>query len=258
MQRAGALTRALEVAFDRGMLDQAARVVNGGFVAPALHHQYKRVPGDIRERRRKVPEGAHRARRRPGRVALRRRPCIRPCSDAAPGPVDHAEVPEFHGRERARCVNRRAAPPPLSPSSRRDRRAAASMPSPRHRARADRVGGAPATISTQVRRLNKAADTVIRRDFGNKVTLVLVLRAQNFTVNLEDEAPRGDARHPASGALKSLVVAVVTSARRRRPASRRRGSMALQRLGPRRSRTRRVVQSTARNRPVSRASSTAR
>ena len=60
-------------------------------------------------------------------------------------------------------------------------------------------------ISTQVRRLNKAADTVIRRDFSNKVT---VRRdAYNFTVNLEDEAYlRGDARHPASGALKSLAV----------------------------------------------------
>ncbi len=64
--------------------------------------------------------------------------------------------------------------------------------------------GARNLISTQVRRLNKAADTVIRRDFGNKVT---VRRdAYNFTVNLEDEAYlRGDARHPASGALKSLV-----------------------------------------------------
>jgi len=60
-------------------------------------------------------------------------------------------------------------------------------------------------ISTQVRRLNKVADTVIRRDFKNKVT---VRRdAYNFTVNLEDEAYlRGDARHPASGALKSLAV----------------------------------------------------
>ena len=55
-----------------------------------------------------------------------------------------------------------------------------------------------------VRRLNKVADAVIRRDFKDKVT---VRRdAYNFTANLEDEAYlRGDARHPASGALKSLV-----------------------------------------------------
>ena len=56
-----------------------------------------------------------------------------------------------------------------------------------------------------VRRLNKVADAVIRRDFRGKVT---VRRdAYNFTVNIEDEAYlRGDARHPASGALKSLAV----------------------------------------------------
>ncbi len=154
MQRAGALTRALEVAFDRGMLDERALyVVNAGLwhllCTTNMNECLETYENDI-ERFLKVLTA-----RADGPVVWRHTTAVHPSLfPRRMSPVDQRKFRSF--------------------------------------------------TDENVRRLNKVADAVIRRDFKDKVT---VRRdAYNFTVNLEDEAYlRGDARHPASGALKSLV-----------------------------------------------------
>ena len=154
MQRAGALTRALEVAFDRGMLDERALyVVNAGLwhllCTTNINECLETYENDV-ERFLKVLTA-----RADGPVVWRYTTAVHPSLfPRRMSPVDQRKFRSF--------------------------------------------------TDENVRRLNKVADAVIRRDFRGKVT---VRRdAYNFTANLEDEAYlRGDARHPASGALKSLV-----------------------------------------------------
>ncbi|CAH0367958.1 unnamed protein product [Pelagomonas calceolata] len=154
MQRAGALTRALEVAFDRGMLDQRALyVVNAGLwhllCTTNINECLETYENDVDK-------------------------FLKVLTARADGPVVWRYTTAVHPA---------LFPRRMSPVDQRKFRS---------------------FTDENVRRLNKVADTVIRRDFRDKVT---VRRdAYNFTVNLEDEAYlRGDARHPASGALKSLV-----------------------------------------------------
>ena len=154
MQRAGALTRALEVAFEKGMLDERALyVVNAGLwhllCTTNINECLETYENDL-ERFLKVLTA-----RADGPVVWRYTTAVHPSLfPRRMSPVDQRKFRSF--------------------------------------------------TDENVRRLNKVADAVIRRDFRDKVT---VRRdAYNFTVNLEDEAYlRGDARHPASGALKSLV-----------------------------------------------------
>ena len=154
MQRAGALTRALEVAFEKGMLDERALyVVNAGLwhllCTTNINECLETYENDL-ERFLKVLTA-----RADGPVVWRYTTAVHPSLfPRRMSPVDQRKFRSF--------------------------------------------------TDENVRRLNKVADAVIRRDFKDKVT---VRRdAYNFTVNLEDEAYlRGDARHPASGALKSLV-----------------------------------------------------
>ena len=155
MQRAGALTRALEVAFDRGMLDQRALyVVNAGLwhllCTTNINECLETYENDVEK-------------------------FLKVLTARADGPVVWRYTTAVHPA---------LFPRRMSPVDQRKFRS---------------------FTDENVRKLNKVADTVIRRDFKNKVT---VRRdAYNFTVNLEDEAYlRGDARHPASGALKSLAV----------------------------------------------------
>ena len=154
MQRAGALTRALEVAFDRGMLDQRALyVVNAGLwhllCTTNINECLETYENDVEK-------------------------FLKVLTARADGPVVWRYTTAVHPS---------LFPRRMSPVDQRKFRS---------------------FTDENVRRLNKVADAVIRRDFKDKVT---VRRdAYNFTVNLEDEAYlRGDARHPASGALKSLV-----------------------------------------------------
>ena len=154
MQRAGALTRALEVAFDRGMLDQRALyVVNAGLwhllCTTNMNECLETYENDLEK-------------------------FLKVLTARADGPVVWRYTTAVHPS---------LFPRRMSPVDQRKFRS---------------------FTDENVRRLNKVADAVIRRDFKDKVT---VRRdAYNFTVNLEDEAYlRGDARHPASGALKSLV-----------------------------------------------------
>ena len=154
MQRAGALTRALEVAFDRGMLDQRALyVVNAGLwhllCTTNMNECLETYENDLEK-------------------------FLKVLTARADGPVVWRYTTAVHPS---------LFPRRMSPVDQRKFRS---------------------FTDENVRRLNKVADAVIRRDFRDKVT---VRRdAYNFTVNLEDEAYlRGDARHPASGALKSLV-----------------------------------------------------
>ena len=154
MQRAGALTRALEVAFDRGMLDQRALyVVNAGLwhllCTTNMNECLETYENDVEK-------------------------FLRVLTARADGPVVWRYTTAVHPS---------LFPRRMSPVDQRKFRS---------------------FTDENVRRLNKVADAVIRRDFRGKVT---VRRdAYNFTANLEDEAYlRGDARHPASGALKSLV-----------------------------------------------------
>ena len=154
MQRAGALTRALEVAFDRGMLDQRALyVVNAGLwhllCTTNMNECLETYENDVEK-------------------------FLKVLTARADGPVVWRYTTAVHPS---------LFPRRMSPVDQRKFRS---------------------FTDENVRRLNKVADAVIRRDFKDKVT---VRRdAYNFTVNLEDEAYlRGDARHPASGALKSLV-----------------------------------------------------
>jgi hypothetical protein len=154
MQRAGALTRALEVAFDRGMLDERALyVVNAGLwhllCTTNMNECLETYENDIEK-------------------------FLKVLTARADGPVVWRHTTAVHPS---------LFPRRMSPVDQRKFRS---------------------FTDENVRRLNKVADAVIRRDFKDKVT---VRRdAYNFTVNLEDEAYlRGDARHPASGALKSLV-----------------------------------------------------
>jgi len=154
MQRAGALTRALEVAFEKGMLDQRALyVVNAGLwhllCTTNINECLETYENDVEK-------------------------FLRVLTARADGPVVWRYTTAVHPS---------LFPRRMSPVDQRKFRS---------------------FTDENVRRLNKVADAVIRRDFKDKVT---VRRdAYNFTVNLEDEAYlRGDARHPASGALKSLV-----------------------------------------------------
>ena len=154
MQRAGALTRALEVAFDRGMLDERALyVVNVGLwhllCTTNINECLETYENDVEK-------------------------FLKVLTARADGPVVWRYTTAVHPS---------LFPRRMSPVDQRKFRS---------------------FTDENVRRLNKVADAVIRRDFRDKVT---VRRdAYNFTANLEDEAYlKGDARHPASGALKSLV-----------------------------------------------------